>query len=958
MNDNAILNYPGSKKRLLEFILESTKKHIDKDKYVLDIFSGTGCVSQMYKNNGYKVMANDVEKYSSYISGTLLGNNFDVDFNLLNKYILFNLNKLAEKYCDELKKENCLLKQESMDIISFDSKLKKVWHDDFKEKFNDIDVKSIDDLNKNIDSLPFCLFTLYYSGVYFGLMQSIQIDSIRYAIEKSDRKDILFTALFYAMKECSFSKDGHMAQPLNHEKNLKKLFKVRNKDLLEIFRKKLNELNNSCINGFEGLVYNCSFEDLLENDDIFNEVSFIYADPPYTDMQYSRYFHLLNTICNYEYPQMTYNRGEITTGLYADNRFQSEISSKSKALSKLEKLIIFAAKRNIGLCFSYAYPIDVEKQATDRYTMNINDLIESMKLNFKHVDVMKENYSHCNNRTHESKKVYEYLIIGYNDKNDNKSKIDIFKEEIANISATNRSPLYNTMLYWSQKPYNITDKIIEMFSSDGSTIMDPFMGSGVTLLESLNKKFDRKSIGVDINDIPIFLCKNSLNKIDDSKISILNNLKNKISSLYEMYYTKCNNCNNEKAIIKKIIYDTEPNINIKEIIYTCLCSKKDLHKSASICDTENFIRDRKILTIDDISLIENSRIAVKHGEKISNKFSKRSLQSLDLIKEQINKEEYKDIKNILEYVYISIIHKSKILDVKMSSQWPLWIPKNNCIERNVPLLFMESIDNYIKSYDFIKDNYHLNGFVNDISDLSNNKSLIIKSGIQNIDESIVSSNSIDLIITDPPYLGQVPYSEYMQLYQAFLNNKIDYDNEIVITNAKGRKKDYEDYLHLIDQAFSNISRMLKNDSYMFLYFHDSNLSVWNDLISIFNNNNLIFQTCIHISKSKKTLKKILDPKKTMNGEALLIFKKCEYVSKPEENIDGNHINKIKQICFNLLKNREYISTSELYDNGVLEYIIKNNLLASTSKQFKDLVDMFNLFLDWDVEKGMFKLKNE
>ena len=46
------------------------------------------------------------------------------------------------------------------------------------------------------------------------------------------------------------------------------------------------------------------------------------------------------------------------------------------------------------------------------------------------------------------------------------------------------------MLYWSQKPYNITDKIIEMFSSDGSTIMDPFMGSGVTLLESLNKKFD------------------------------------------------------------------------------------------------------------------------------------------------------------------------------------------------------------------------------------------------------------------------------------------------------------------------------------------------------------------------------------------------------------------------------------------------------------------------------------
>lgn len=217
--------------------------------------------------------------------------------------------------------------------------------------------------------------------------------------------------------------------------------------------------------------------------------------------------------------------------------------------------------------------------------------------------------------------------------------------------------------------------------------------------------------------------------------------------------------------------------------------------------------------------------------------------------------------------------------------------------------------------------------------------------------------SVDLIITDPPYLGQVPYSEYMQLYQAFLENDIDYDSEIVITNAKNRKKDYDDYINLMNDAFKNISRMLKKDAYMFLYFHDSSLTVWNDLIKIFNKNNLIFQTSIHITKNRKTLKKILDPKRTMNGESLLIFKKEKF--KPSQlQLNSSYIDDIKNICEQLLKNKDSISTSELYDNGILEYIIRNNLLPEISSKFKDLTEIFNDILKWNSEIGMWQLKTK
>lgn len=964
MNDKAILNYPGSKKRLLDFIYKNTSKYINRNKYVLDIFAGTGCVAEMYKKNGYKVYANDVENYAYNISSTLLKNSYKINFKNIESNYKKNRDAIELIYNDLLEKENLYLDNKDAAIIGFNSNLPKIWKKNFKVKINNIELKTIDDLNNNINKIPFCLFTLYYSGIYFGLKQSIQIDSIRYAIEQENENDrsVLLTSLYYAMKEASFSKDGHMAQPLNQEKNTKRLFDVRRKDIYELFFNKLNDFKDINENSEECTAFNKQFVDLINEEKFISDVGFIYADPPYTDMQYSRYFHLLTTVTNYGYPKMTYKNGELTAGLYADNRFQSNISSRSKSLDELTMLIEFSSKNNITLCFSYAYPIDVDNQATNRYTMNIDDLIDKMKDYFNEVKIFKENYSHCNNRNSNQKKVYEYLILGYNEQPKKKNKktpnnrIEELREGLNDIKATNKSPLYNNMLYWSQKPYNVTDLILNLFTKSGDVVMDPFMGSGVTLIESLNKKYNLKSIGVDINDVPIFLCKTSLTKLSNSTIDELNGLKEKVRKLNDYYYTTCPICNNNNAVIKKIIYDTKPELKINDIIYNCTCSSKDLHKNFDKHDIDDFVKKREISAINNISLIENSRIAVKSNEKISDKFSNRSFYILDQIKQLIEAEKHSENYNLFNYIYTSIIHKSKILDVKMSSQWPLWVPLNNCIERNVVSLFCNSVESYIQSYNYINDNYYLNSFVSDIKDLSINKSLIIKKGIQYIDSNQLPNESVDLIITDPPYLGQVPYSEYMQLYQAFLENDIDYDSEIVITNAKNRKKDYNDYLDLMNDAFKNISRMLKKDSYMFLYFHDSNLSVWNDLIKIFDRNDLIFKTSIHISKSQKTLKKILDPKKTMNGETLLVFRKEKF--KPVQlQLNGSYISDIKSICEKLLKGKDSISTSELYDNGVLEYIISNNLLPEISSKYKDLTEIFNDILNWNSDIGMWQLKN-
>lgn len=973
MNDTSIINYPGSKRKLLDFIYTNTYTYIDKNKYVLDIFSGTGCVANMYSSKGYKVISNDAEKYSYYISNALIcnyTNKINID-NIKREYNI-NKNRLFKHFKEQILEEEKLLENKLIEIEKFDNRLIKIWdiNKNNTYKIENIEITKIEDLNNNINKIPFCLFTLYFSGYYFGLKQSIEIDSIRYAIEKYDNQNsLLYTALYYAMKECVFAKDGHMAQPLNHAKNSKKLFEIRKKNVSDIFFNKLKKLeykNISIDNIHNNKTLNYKLDEILMDDFIKQNVGFIYADPPYTDMQYSRYFHLLNTISEYYYPLLTIKDGKITSGLYTENRFQSPLSNKRFALSQIEMLINFSSNNNINLAISYAYPKDLQTQKSNRYTMNINDLILKMKQYYKKVEIIKEEYTHSNNRNSIRKNVYEYLIIGYNQKkyiidNNIQTKIEKFKDEISAMIATNKNDLYNSMLYWSQKPYNICNKIIEYFSNDNEIIMDPFMGSGVTIIESMNKSLKRNSIGIDINDIPIFLCNTMLKKYDIELLEKeIKKLLEEINKIEQEYMTKCIRCGSE-GIIEKVLFDRLPTNNIKEITYSCECSCRKLIKIPDDKDIENFNRTRKNISITNKKLIENSRIAIKKGENIKDLFTNRNFYILDKINFNIKNIKDEKIRQIINYAYLSIIHKSKIVDKKFSSQWPMWIPKQNCVERNVVELFKKSLKQVKKALIYAEKNYILESRVEKFAELKDSNYLLIKDGIQNICNKSIPDNSVDLVITDPPYLGQVAYSEYMQLYESFLNTKIDYSNEIIISNAPERNKKEETYWQMFSKAFENISRIMKNKGLLFMYFHDSNLMVWNKLINILHYNDLAFISSVHVNKSKLTLKNIIDPKKTMNGDALLIFQKTENNNwkKNEKNLETiiNEIRKKAEKMINKSKEKA-LSSAELYDNGILEFIIKNNYLNVLAKNYKDLLDIFKKFLIWDKDSMKWKKEDE
>ena len=402
----SVLNYQGSKKNILEFIHKNTSNFLNDDSTILDMFSGTSCVGYSFKSK-YRIYANDCELYAYVIAKALLSSSY-TDFNQIKdeffSYYQENLDKQREQYVEYAKNETLLLSDNNINsLLELYNKIPTVWN------------------NKKLkNSLHDCyeLFTIYYSNSYFGINQAMQIDSIRYAIEKYYNNVLYYamlTSLYFAMKECVFSKDGHMAQPLDQEKNSDRLLKQRKKSIVDAFVEKIKEFSSEQFvnSGFENKAFNYNFSDLLQQQQIQEDVSLIYADPPYTDMQYSRYYHLLNTVSEYNYPELTVKGGIYTKGLYTNNRYQSKLSTKKDCLITFSNLIDFSKAYKKDLVISFAYPIDTQNQKTDRYVMDVNELICKCKDTFgvNNTEVVTQNYSHSNNRNSTPKKVNEYLIL-------------------------------------------------------------------------------------------------------------------------------------------------------------------------------------------------------------------------------------------------------------------------------------------------------------------------------------------------------------------------------------------------------------------------------------------------------------------------------------------------------------------------------------------------------------------
>lgn len=91
----------------------------------------------------------------------------------------------------------------------------------------------------------------------------------------------------------------------------------------------------------------------------------------------------------------------------------------------------------------------------------------------------------------------------------------------------------------------------------------------------------------------------------------------------------------------------------------------------------------------------------------------------------------------------------------------------------------------------------------------------------------IPSESVDLIFTDPPFGGNINYSEMNLLWEAWLSARTDSIDEAIINKYQG--KGPREYGELMKKALTECRRVLKSGHWMCLLFHNSSAAVWVEL---------------------------------------------------------------------------------------------------------------------------------
>jgi len=199
----------------------------------------------------------------------------------------------------------------------------------------------------------YCLATLYFSCGYFSLRQSIEIDAIRFAIDElgspPGERDWLVAAWLCSLGS-AVNAPGHTAQYLkpNNEVVAQRIRRAWRRDIWEDFKNRLTSLKPvGTVEWRRGNRVEVSDAlDLLASARI-NDAGVIYADPPYTRDQYSRYYHVYETLYRYDFPT---SKG---VGRTPEPRSVSAFSLKSKVVAALGQLRDAIADLGVPLILSY-----------------------------------------------------------------------------------------------------------------------------------------------------------------------------------------------------------------------------------------------------------------------------------------------------------------------------------------------------------------------------------------------------------------------------------------------------------------------------------------------------------------------------------------------------------------------------------------------------------------------------
>ena len=349
------VRYMGSKRALAsEIAARISAEH--EGRAVLDVFAGMCAVGSELAPK-HPMLTNDIHVFAQTVAKALFVEPVMAPTSLIAREELFpalrtNRDALRLLVGDQLNKERVALARVEEPsgwkfLFNFHQEVRDS-HLPLKGQFS-----PVSEYRLNNQKFPYSLCTRYFANGYFAIEQAIEIDSLRYAIDLGPRehRSYYLTALIHAVSHCSAS-PGHFAQFLEPRDrgNTRYIARIRKRSVIDRFLEALDASGSiDCYCREENEAFNQEATQLLTSmQGRSNRSPVIYADPPYSRAQYSRYYHVLETLVLYDYPECD------GKGRYRENRFLTDFSRRSGVVSAFSSFI--KACRDLDAPLYVSYP--------------------------------------------------------------------------------------------------------------------------------------------------------------------------------------------------------------------------------------------------------------------------------------------------------------------------------------------------------------------------------------------------------------------------------------------------------------------------------------------------------------------------------------------------------------------------------------------------------------------------
>ncbi len=533
--------------------------------------------------------------------------------------------------------------------------------------------------------------------------------------------------------------------------------------------------------------------------------------------------------------------------------------------------------------------------------------------------------------------------------------------------------VYDAHTYHTKVPPQAIARLIEHYAEPEGLVLDPFCGSGMTGVAAL--RTGRKPILIDLSPAATFIALNFVTPVDETQYSeafraVLSATADEELSLYGThcrtcgklvpmnymvwsYGLLCKYCQNEfvlwdvarderedvrkskiktefdcpycgKHLKKRYLQRTE--LFPVQVGYYCCDSGR--RESTAVPDEYDLAAVQKIdregvssdlwYPTNEFPPGLNTRQPISHGLKsVDALYTTRQLRVMARLWDIARRWQDTEVGLKLMYTVTSLYQR-----VTRLSEFRFWGGSSNTPNYNVPMIFNEqnvfqvferkaqTIQKYFATWD------------------TQPSCPFCISTQSATDLRTIPSNSIDYIFTDPPFGGNINYSEMNYLWESWLGVFTNVEKEAIINRVQ--EKSINDYQELMAGAFGEMHRVLKPGRWLTVMFHNSSAKVWSAIQKALASSGFGIETTQTLDKRHGTFKQFVSPNAV--GYDLLLHCRKE---TPSSSV-----------------------TPTLHDNGASKIAISNfvrSALAQTPEDFvvrylhverQDEIDSRKLYSLW------------